>query len=960
MGNDSQIKYRISEMSKGARLIFEENPYCILGLPCYASREEALERRDKLVRLGRIGASDSFVSEFDLSGVERPKRDHGSVQVAVSHLDQVDHVWLWFATGIYVKAWQLERRSTGKYDVSKSYDGFLAAYLFALINDPTFLNTDLWKLVFERLSTYLHMTDEELFNSIASRLNKEFKDAYRANAIIKSFRQTIIKPLLLNIGDLDGQSIQRIYSDRKTFSFLLDVYSEVFNERVLSWVSEKLVPIIDSSEKYNSKGDHKTSKEEVDESYRALYVFTEVYFPICIELEKSLDSITSDMMMSKVKDAVYFGVNPLLTGGKPAEAGKFDSLIFKYCNAFEKKEIKRCCPLEYLEIPDTEFTADECRTIATKYKYEGEGAQPDKYFLWNMRAAEKGNAEAQTSIGFCFARGFGCTINLLTATKWYRRAAQNGEPYAWSNLAYYYRYGRGGCTQDREEDFNCLIIAILLDPFGPHKKTMEDNHPNWKEKFKNKYGFSPDASMVILSSQANRGNTFAKCFWGSALFKGTGGVIVDKEKARRLLLSSSLGNCDWASILLKAFYGLNDKEATNGKDMYDLAYRYSTQNDPVSNDLRFYWYSKAVANNYTYAYNNLGNCYHDGIGTEKDLAQAAECYRKAVEKHPDNEVALFNYGKALFNGEGVARDPGLAKKMLLRSAAADYTMATQFLKENFSSEPEHEVIYENLSITVYCDERTNNGVKLKFAVENHDNRTYELWATDIWSEGRRANQQSRKILGLSGEIEAQVNIPLIIPNCGKSVDFVIQINDDQGNKLHTTSLVSLSVDNEEDGLQISSLEPFITDDEGDDLLITSLEPFIPDDLVDDDFTYNHYEGVRIYNKSWVTVDFEGITFEEENTSLMFTMSNNHRAERNFWINYLVVDNAKMGEYISIGNCPGDTSRDLNYSIKRTYEKKGKHTFVFTMQIDDEADFEIGVTNKITVTVDFDNGAILVK
>ena len=923
MENSGLVQYTISKMPKGPRQIFEENPYCILGLPCYASREEVLERRDKLARMSRIGAVDSFVSEFDLAGVEKPNRDHGSLQVAVSHQDRLDDVWLWFVTGIYAKAWQLQKRNTGIYDVSKTYDGFLAAYLFALISDPSFRNTDLWKLVFDRLSGYLHMTDEALLNSILSRVGKEKKESNNSETIIKSFKRSVVKPLLANISELDGESIQRIFSDCNTFSFLLDEYGDALNERILGWVSEKLVPLTDSTEKYEAKGNHRTTKEETDEAYRALYVFSEVYFPICKDLELSVDPITSGMMMSKIKDAFYLGVNPLLSGGRKAEAGKFESLIFKYCNAFQKKEIKKNCPLEYLDIPDTEFTAEECRTIATTFKYEGEGAQPDKYFLWMMRAAERGDATGQNSVGFCYDRGYGCEQNFLTATKWFRRAAQNGSSYGWSNLALYYRLGRGGCSKNVEEGFNCLIIACLLYP-DAHLETMRTNHPDWELRFEKQFGIRFDADLSTKERLSDQGNAYAQSLLGMSYYNGYVGCKKDLERSRRLLLRSSLGNCSWASVLLKSFFAIDDKEATSGQDMFNLALRYSESSDLQSNDLRFYWYSKSVANNYSYAYNNLGVCYHDGIGTDKNLVRATECYRKAVEAYPNNEVALYNYGRALYNGEGTERDPGLAKIMLRRSADANYEKASEFLDLNFISEPEHEIIYNNLYLTVYCEERTSKGVILKCIVENHDNKTYDLWAKNIWSNGHRAKQPERKLIGLSGEVEAQVRIPLNIPDSGKTVDFLIAINDDKGNELQKTSLISLEIED-----------------------------------VNDDFTYKDYEGILIYNKSWVTVDFQGITFEEENTSLRFTICNRYKSKRNIWINHLVVDNEELGGYISIGNCPGNTTRDLNYSIEKTYAKKGKHTFVFAMQVDDEMDFEVGATEKITVTVDFDEESISV-
>lgn len=923
MGIFSQTQYEISKMSKGARLIFEENPYCILGLPCNASKTAALDRRDKLAKLSKLGASNSFVSEYDLSDVEKPNRDLGNVQVAISRLDQLDNTWLWFSTYNCAKTWQTKKDIFGKYVVPKSYDELLAAYIFALVTDSSFQNTNLWTIIVAQINTYLRQCDSEMFKILSSRINPDERVKYSDEAIIRSFVRTIEKPLHAAIDELDGQAILRIFKDKNTYSFLHEKYSDNLKTRLLNWVSEKLVPVSDSREKYNAKGNHVTSKEETEEALRALSEFTEEYYPTCAELKDYLDRTTSDMMMFRIKEQFYTGVNPLLTGGKKVEACKYESLIFMYCNDYEKSQIKAYSPLEHLDIPDSEFTADECRTIALTFKYEGEGAQPDKYFLWNMRGAERGNATAQNSIGFCFDHGIGCEKSQLTATKWFRRAAQNGDPFGWSNLALYYRFGYGGCIRDKEEDFNCLVIAFLLDPSDSREKAISQNHTDWQERF-NALGFQPGTNWLELSSLADGGNAAAQCFLGMALYKGKNGATIDKNESRRVLLRSSLGECEWASVLLKAFFNIDDKEVTSGIDMFNLGVDYANNADPQSNDLSFYWYSKAVLNNYTFAYNNLGVCYFEGTGTSEDKVKAVDCYKKAVTLHPDNEYALYNYGRALFFGNGTAKDVGLAKIMLLRSANGGHSGAKRFLEDHFSTEAAGEVAFDNLYIRAYDAKIDNDRIFVKFIVENHDNRKYELWAKSVRSDGEMARSFLRKIVGFFGEFEAEIKIPFQFSSPGSSIGFCIGIDNENGDELFSSSLISLQVDSADSDIDARDL----------------------------DFTYLSFESKEIFNSNGVAISFEGIDFDEKPPELEFSVENANGDTRDIWIKELYIDGELNAEYVLLGACAGGSSGGFGYALDNSMSLKGEHSILLSLEIDDDDDSELDSTADITISIDF--------
>lgn len=63
------------------------------------------------------------------------------------------------------------------------------------------------------------------------------------------------------------------------------------------------------------------------------------------------------------------------------------------------------------------------------------GENPDKAFLWYMRAAKQNHLAAINSIGFAYYYGDGVKANELTAIKWFTKGVKAGCPNAKKNLA---------------------------------------------------------------------------------------------------------------------------------------------------------------------------------------------------------------------------------------------------------------------------------------------------------------------------------------------------------------------------------------------------------------------------------------------------------------------------------------------------------------------------------------------
>lgn len=76
----------------------------------------------------------------------------------------------------------------------------------------------------------------------------------------------------------------------------------------------------------------------------------------------------------------------------------------------------------------------------------------------------------------------------------------------------------------------------------------------------------------------------------------------------------------------------------------------------------FQWYRKAAEGGNPGALTDLGRCYFEGIGTEKDAAYAVKCFEKEL---PAGNLQTYNLlGKAYFYGKGVRQDHDKAFQLL--------------------------------------------------------------------------------------------------------------------------------------------------------------------------------------------------------------------------------------------------------------------------------------------------------
>lgn len=164
-----------------------------------------------------------------------------------------------------------------------------------------------------------------------------------------------------------------------------------------------------------------------------------------------------------------FGIRNLLGAlavaaalGAPAAAGPLEDANDAYREKAYTKAAELWRPLAEKGDAEAQYS------LGTLYA-EGKGVEQNDAtaFLWFQRAANQGVAAAQYNVGASYATGAGIGKSDVDAARWFRRAADQGMAFAQLNLGLLYAAGNG-VPQDSVEAYKWLELAFAgLPPGGP-------------------------------------------------------------------------------------------------------------------------------------------------------------------------------------------------------------------------------------------------------------------------------------------------------------------------------------------------------------------------------------------------------------------------------------------------------------------------------------------------------------
>ncbi|MEZ2896534.1 tetratricopeptide repeat protein [Providencia rettgeri] len=266
-------------------------------------------------------------------------------------------------------------------------------------------------------------------------------------------------------------------------------------------------------------------------------------------------------------------------------------------------------------------------------------------------AAEHGDAEAQSLLGFMYSMGGEVKQDHHRAYLWYKKAADQGEASSQANLGFMYRDGVG-VKQDYHQAFlwtekaavqgvvdaQYSLAEMYSEGIGikqDYQKAKEwfrkvcDNKDNVSQagcdefkKLNSAETASCEIADKVLCDAAERGDAEAQYNLGRAYLNGIG-VKRDLGKALQWQLKSAEQGYIHAQRGMGSWYYYSID-----KDKYRKA---------------FPWYEKAAKQGDSSSQFNLGEMYQNGWGVTKDLRQAFLWYEKAAKQ--GNLVAQHRLGR---------------------------------------------------------------------------------------------------------------------------------------------------------------------------------------------------------------------------------------------------------------------------------------------------------------------------
>jgi TPR repeat protein len=263
----------------------------------------------------------------------------------------------------------------------------------------------------------------------------------------------------------------------------------------------------------------------------------------------------------------------------------------------------------------------------------------EKTPTWYMKAAAKGNVEAQLHLGRLYEEGMDIEQSDAEAAKWYREAAEQGDAVAQGNLGLMYEEGRGVEQSDAEAVKWYQKAAEQGDARAQSNLGLMCEEGRGVEQ-------SDEEAVKWFRKAGEQGDTSGQNRLGSMYANGRGVEQSDEEAVKWFRKAAEQGHAR-AQRNLGVMYA-------NGRGV--------KQSDTEA----VKWYRKAVEQGDVMAYINLGAMYESGRGVQQSDIAAVKWYRKAAEQ--GDAVGQVELGIMFRKGRGVEEDCEEAVKWFRKAA----------------------------------------------------------------------------------------------------------------------------------------------------------------------------------------------------------------------------------------------------------------------------------------------------
>ena len=215
------------------------------------------------------------------------------------------------------------------------------------------------------------------------------------------------------------------------------------------------------------------------------------------------------------------------------------------------------------------YTANELEEFVRKAEEQRKIRNYEEEVRLLKIAAEGGNSEAQTRLGYCYEKGEGTPQSYSQAEKMYRLAAEKGFAKAQYNLGCLYFYGRGVIQS--------YPVAVKWFQLAA-EQGLDWAQNNLGSCYRSGHGVTKSCSEALkwYRMAANQGNYMAQCNLGELYAEG---ICISKSYIEAIK-----------------------------------------------------WFRLSAAQNFHGAQYNLGVCYENGWGVTKSFTEAVKWYRLAADQ----------------------------------------------------------------------------------------------------------------------------------------------------------------------------------------------------------------------------------------------------------------------------------------------------------------------------------------
>jgi TPR repeat protein len=254
--------------------------------------------------------------------------------------------------------------------------------------------------------------------------------------------------------------------------------------------------------------------------------------------------------------------------------------------------------------------------------------------------AEKGDAEAQYTVGKSCELGEVVPRDYAEAIKWYRKAANQGNKYAETALGDLYAKGQG-VTQDYIEAYKWYDLAAALGDTNAASKRSKvgffmnpDQIAKAQQLALNAWKTPADSIYTLIMPSAEKGDAIAEGIVGDYYERGEVVPLNDAEAVKWYRKAADQGDAE-AQYDLGTYYEFNNISALGGGQDYADAIK---------------WFRLAANQGKCEAQLSLADCYNE----TQDYVEAAKWYREAADQGDDR--AQYKLGVYYADGKGVSQN----------------------------------------------------------------------------------------------------------------------------------------------------------------------------------------------------------------------------------------------------------------------------------------------------------------